>query len=118
MEVKNTKVDEGSKIPHLSYIGDTEIGRSVNMGAGVITVNYDGKEKHKTVIKDGAFVGCNVNLIAPVEIGEDAYIAAGSTITLNVEEKSLAIARTRQENKTNYKKVEGGNYNCNIRTEN
>ncbi len=96
VEIKNTTLGENSKVPHLSYVGDTKIGQNVNMGAGTITVNYDGIHKHQTIIKDNAFVGCNSALIAPVEIGENAYIAAGSTITANAPPNQLTIARTKQ----------------------
>jgi bifunctional UDP-N-acetylglucosamine pyrophosphorylase/glucosamine-1-phosphate N-acetyltransferase len=89
-------------VPHLSYVGDAEIGQKVNMGCGSITVNYDGAKKHKTIVDDGAFVGCNVNLIAPVHIGEGAYIAAGSTIHADVPANALGIARERQTNKEDY----------------
>ncbi|HAA64300.1 MAG TPA: bifunctional UDP-N-acetylglucosamine diphosphorylase/glucosamine-1-phosphate N-acetyltransferase GlmU, partial [Thermoanaerobacter sp.] len=99
VEIKKSIIDEGSKVPHLTYVGDAEVGKNVNMGCGSITVNYDGKQKYKTVIGDNVFVGCNVNLVAPVKIGNNAYIAAGSTITENVPEGALAIARSRQTNK-------------------
>ena len=89
----------GSKVPHLSYIGDTEIMEEVNIGAGTITCNFDGKTKHKTVIGAKAFIGSNVNLIAPVKVGRGAKIGAGSTITEDVPDASLAIARARQVNK-------------------
>ncbi|GAB7387218.1 bifunctional UDP-N-acetylglucosamine diphosphorylase/glucosamine-1-phosphate N-acetyltransferase GlmU [Bacillaceae bacterium] len=102
VEVKNARIGEGSKASHLSYIGDAEIGSGVNIGCGAITVNYDGEEKHKTIVEDGAFVGCNTNLIAPVKVGKEAYIAAGSTITHDVPAKALAIARERQTIKENY----------------
>jgi len=102
VEVKNAKIGNGSKIPHLSYVGDAEIGQSVNMGCGSITVNYDGQNKHLTKVGDGSFVGCNVNLVAPVEIGEGSYIAAGSTITDSTPKESFAIARQRQVTKENY----------------
>ena len=98
VEVKNSTVGEGSKLPHLSYIGDTDIGSGVNMGCGTITVNYDGKNKYRTVIADDAFVGCNSNLVAPVEVGKGAYVAAGSTITKDVPPAALAVARERQRN--------------------
>lgn len=98
VEVKNSQVGENSKIPHLSYIGDTDMGTRVNIGSGTITVNYDGKHKHRTTIEDGAFIGCNSNLVAPVTVGEGAYIAAGSTITKNVPPASLGVARARQNN--------------------
>lgn len=96
VEVKNSKVDTGSKIPHLSYVGDSQIGSSVNIGAGTITCNYDGKQKHQTKIGDRAFIGSNTNLVAPVEVGEDALIGAGSTITKNVPAHALAIERSQQ----------------------
>lgn len=102
VEVKKSTMAEGSKASHLSYIGDAEIGKDVNLGCGSITVNYDGKNKFLTKIGDGAFIGCNSNLIAPVTIGEGAFVAAGSTITDNVEDDALAIARARQVNKPNY----------------
>lgn len=102
VELKNAKIGEGSKIPHLSYVGDAEIGAGVNIGCGTITVNYDGAVKHKTVVEDGAFVGCNTNLIAPVKVGKNAYVAAGSTIHQDVPDDALAIARERQVNKLDY----------------
>ena len=102
VEVKKSTMSEGSKASHLSYVGDAEVGKDVNLGCGSITVNYDGKNKFLTKIGDGAFIGCNANLIAPVTIGEGAFVAAGSTITDNVEEDTLAIGRARQVNKPNY----------------
>jgi bifunctional UDP-N-acetylglucosamine pyrophosphorylase / glucosamine-1-phosphate N-acetyltransferase len=102
VELKNAKIGEGSKIPHLSYVGDAEIGAGVNIGCGTITVNYDGAIKHKTVVQDGAFVGCNTNLVAPVQVGKNAYVAAGSTIHQDVPDDALAIARERQVNKLDY----------------
>ena len=96
VEVKKCKIGAGSKVPHLTYLGDSEIGEGVNVGAGTITCNYDGEKKHKTIISDNAFIGSNSNLVAPIEIGKEAYIAAGSTITENVPEGALAIARERQ----------------------
>ncbi len=102
VEVKKAIFGEGSKASHLSYIGDAEVGRDVNIGCGSITVNYDGKNKFLTKIEDGVFVGCNSNLVAPVTIGTNAYIAAGSTITEDVPGEALAIARARQINKENY----------------
>jgi len=98
MEVKNSIVGDGTKLPHLSYIGDSDVGGGVNIGCGTITVNYDGKIKHRTTIGDHAFVGCNSNLVAPVSIGEYAYVGAGSTITKNVPAGSLAVGRARQRN--------------------
>lgn len=102
VELKNAKIGKGSKVPHLSYVGDAEIGDNVNFGCGAITVNYDGEKKHKTIVGDNAFVGCNTNLVAPVEIGKNAYVAAGSTIHQDVPEDALAIARERQTNKLGY----------------
>lgn len=98
VEVKNSSIGDKSKLPHLSYIGDTDMGSGVNIGCGTITVNYDGKKKHRTIIGDNAFVGCNSNLVAPVKVGDSAYIGAGSTITKEVPENSLAVARARQSN--------------------
>lgn len=102
VELKNAVVGEGSKIPHLSYVGDATVGSNVNIGCGAITANYDGYNKSQTVIGDGAFIGSNANLIAPVTIGQGAYVVAGSTITNNVGENDLAIARERQVNKPGY----------------
>lgn len=104
VEIKKSLLEENAKVSHLSYIGDAKIGKSVNIGCGTITVNYDGKNKHKTVIEDGAFVGCNVNLMAPVTIGKNALVAAGSTITNDVPEDALGIAREKQVNKEGYAK--------------
>ena len=98
VEVKNSTIGKGSKLPHLSYIGDTDMGSGVNMGCGTITVNYDGKTKFRTKIGNDAFVGCNSNLVAPVEVEDGAYIGAGSTITKSVPTGTLAIARARQKN--------------------
>ena len=97
VEVKNSDIGAGSKLPHLSYIGDCDMGEHVNMGCGTITVNYDGRNKFRTVIGDNAFVGCNSNLVAPVALGEDSYVAAGSTITRDVPAGTLAVARARQK---------------------
>ncbi len=96
VEVKKSSVGRGTKIPHLSYVGDAEIGGGVNVGAGTIIVNYDGREKHPTRIGSGAFIGCNSNLVAPVTIGEESFVAAGSTITEDVPPGSLAISRSKQ----------------------
>lgn len=98
VEVKNSVIGEGSKLPHLQYIGDCDMGSGVNMGCGTITVNYDGKEKHRTTVGNGAFVGCNTNLVAPVTVGDGAYVAAGSTITKNIPPGDLAVARAPQKN--------------------
>ncbi|MBD0384207.1 bifunctional UDP-N-acetylglucosamine diphosphorylase/glucosamine-1-phosphate N-acetyltransferase GlmU [Paenibacillus sedimenti] len=102
VEVKNSTVGEGSKIPHLAYVGDSDIGQNTNIGCGVITVNYDGANKHRTIVGDHCFVGSNSNLIAPVSIGNAAYIATGSTITNDIPDGAFAIARERQVNKANY----------------
>ncbi len=99
VEVKNSIVGKNSKIPHLTYVGDTRIGERVNLGAGTIVVNYDGFNKYETIIEDDAFVGCNVNLVAPVRIGKGSLVAAGSTITKDVPSNALAIARSVQVNK-------------------
>ena len=96
VEVKNSNIGEKTSISHLTYVGDSDVGGGVNFGCGVVTVNYDGKKKFRTVIKNKAFIGCNTNLVAPVEIGENAYTAAGSTITKNVPPHSLAIERGKQ----------------------
>ncbi|WP_017729508.1 bifunctional UDP-N-acetylglucosamine diphosphorylase/glucosamine-1-phosphate N-acetyltransferase GlmU [Halalkalibacterium ligniniphilum] len=102
VEVKKASIGKGSKASHLSYIGDAEIGKDVNFSCGSITVNYDGKNKYKTKVEDGAFIGCNSNLIAPVTIGKGALIAAGSTITEDVPSDALSIARARQTTKEQY----------------
>ncbi len=98
-ELKNAKIGYGSKVPHLSYVGDADIAEDVNIGAGTITCNYDGKKKHTTTIAAKAFIGSNVNLVAPVKIGRGAMIGAGSTITEDVPDNNLALARERQTNK-------------------
>ncbi|WP_275591067.1 bifunctional UDP-N-acetylglucosamine diphosphorylase/glucosamine-1-phosphate N-acetyltransferase GlmU [Paenibacillus sp. 19GGS1-52] len=102
VEIKNATIGDGSKVSHLSYIGDASVGKNVNVGCGAITVNYDGYNKAKTTIADDAFIGSNVNLIAPVTVGKGAFVVAGSTITRSVSENDLAIARVRQENKPGY----------------
>ncbi len=102
VEVKNSIIGNHSKVSHLSYVGDGEVGEGVNLGCGVVFVNYDGVNKHLTKVESGAFVGCNSNLVAPVTIGENAYVAAGSTITEDVPAEALAIARQRQVNKTEW----------------
>lgn len=101
-ETKKSKIGKGSKIPHLAYVGDAELGAEVNFSAGAITVNYDGKNKHKTDIKDGAFIGSDVMLVAPVTIGKEAMIGAGSVITKDVPEKALGIERSDQKNIEGY----------------
>ncbi|MDN5292919.1 MAG: bifunctional UDP-N-acetylglucosamine pyrophosphorylase / glucosamine-phosphate N-acetyltransferase [Eubacteriales bacterium] len=102
VEIKKSRIGTGSKVPHLSYIGDTTIGVGVNIGAGTITCNYDGVNKWPTIIGDGAFIGSNTNLVAPVEVGEGAVVAAGSTITKKVPPGALAVARERQYNIANW----------------
>ena len=104
VELKNSTIGEGTKISHLTYVGDSDVGSKVNFGCGTVTVNYDGTKKYRTVIGDHAFIGCNTNLVAPVEVGEGAYTAAGSTITDTVPPQSLAIARSRQEVKKDWVK--------------
>jgi bifunctional UDP-N-acetylglucosamine pyrophosphorylase/glucosamine-1-phosphate N-acetyltransferase len=99
VELKKTTLGPGSKANHLAYLGDAVIGAKVNIGAGVITCNYDGEKKHPTIIEDGAFIGTDSQLVAPVRVGADAYVAAGSSITRDVPSGALAIARSRQENK-------------------
>jgi bifunctional UDP-N-acetylglucosamine pyrophosphorylase/glucosamine-1-phosphate N-acetyltransferase len=96
VEVKNSELGEGSKANHLSYVGDSTVGRDVNIGAGTITCNYDGANKHRTIIGDGAFIGSGVELVAPVEVGEGATIGAGSTIGKNAPPGQLTVARSRQ----------------------
>ena len=103
VEVKNSTVGNGTKIAHLTYIGDADVGSGVNFGCGTVVVNYDGKSKFRTKIGSDVFVGCNSNLVSPVDIGDGAYIAAGSTITENVPENILSIARARQVNKEDWK---------------
>jgi bifunctional UDP-N-acetylglucosamine pyrophosphorylase/glucosamine-1-phosphate N-acetyltransferase len=102
VELKKTALGAGSKANHLAYLGDAVIGRDVNIGAGTITCNYDGERKHQTVIEDGVFIGSDSQLIAPVRIGRDAYVAAGSAVTEEVPADALAIARARQHNKTGW----------------
>ena len=104
VEVKNSVIDTSTKVSHLTYVGDSDVGRNVNFGCGVVTVNFTGKTKHRTTIRDGAFIGCNTNLIAPVTVGKNSYTAAGSTITQNVPDNSLAIAREKQINKEGWVK--------------
>ncbi|HHY23162.1 MAG TPA: bifunctional UDP-N-acetylglucosamine diphosphorylase/glucosamine-1-phosphate N-acetyltransferase GlmU, partial [Clostridiaceae bacterium] len=107
VELKKSVIGDKTKIPHLSYIGDTTVGKNTNIACGVITVNYNGKEKNRTDIGNNTFVGCNVNLIAPVKVEDNSYIAAGSTITDDVPEYSLAIARERQVIKEDWVKKRG-----------
>ena len=98
VEVKNAVIGHGTKISHLTYVGDADVGQKVNFGCGTVVVNYDGKKKHRTTIEDNAFIGCNTNLVSPVIVHEGAYTAAGSTVTDDVPSDALAIARARQTN--------------------
>lgn len=102
VEVKNSTVDEHTSVSHLTYVGDSDVGKHVNFGCGCVTVNFNGKTKHRTTIKDHSFIGCNTNLVAPVTVGEYGYTAAGSTITEDVPDNALAIARAKQVNKTGW----------------
>lgn len=95
VEIKNSKLGDGAKASHLTYVGDSDVGEKVNLGCGVVFVNYDGSKKTRSVVDDGAFIGCNVNLISPVHVGKQAYIAAGSTITDDVPDGALYVARSR-----------------------
>ena len=104
VEIKKSRVGKNSKILHLSYVGDTFIGKNANIGAGTITCNYDGKKKNKTKILDGAFIGSNAALVAPVKIGKGSIVGAGSVITKNVKDKSLALTRANQIEVKNYKR--------------
>ncbi len=115
VELKKTTLGKGSKANHLAYLGDATIGAKVNVGAGTITCNYDGTNKSQTVIADGVFVGSDTTLIAPVQVGQNAYIAAGSTITEDVPAGALGIARGRQENKEGW--VERRNQESGIRNQ-
>ena len=104
MKVKKSTVGKKSKVNHLSYIGDTEIGKAVNVGAGTITCNYDGIKKSKTKIKDKVFIGSNSSLVAPVTIENNSIVGAGSVITKNVEKNSLALTRSLQTEVKNFKR--------------
>ena len=103
VELKNSNIDDGTKISHLTYIGDSDVGKRVNFGCGTVTCNYDGKKKYRTTIGDDCFVGCNTNFVSPINVGDGVYIAAGSTITEDIPENSLYIARARQVNKEGWK---------------
>ena len=102
VELKNSNIDDGTKISHLTYIGDSDVGKRVNFGCGTVTCNYDGKKKYRTT-GDDCFVGCNTNFVSPINVGDGVYIAAGSTITEDIPENSLSIARARQVNKEGWK---------------
>ncbi len=104
VEIKKSRVGKNTKINHLSYVGDAFVGKNVNIGAGTITCNYDGKKKNKTKILDGAFIGSNTALVAPIKIGKNTVIGAGSTLTRNVKNKSLSLTRANQVEIKNYKR--------------
>lgn len=107
VEVKKSSIGHGTKVSHLTYLGDAVIGKGVNFGCGTVIVNYDGKVKNQTVVGDHAFIGCNTNLVSPVKVGKNAYTAAGSTITQDVPDYALAIGRVRQEIKENWVEKKG-----------
>lgn len=107
VEMKNSNFGDHSKASHLTYVGDGDVGSGVNLGCGVVFVNYDGKKKHRTKVMDNSFVGCNVNLVAPVTVGKNSYIAAGTTVTYNVPDANLAVGRAKQENKEGWVKRKG-----------
>lgn len=98
VEIKNSSLGDGAKAAHLTYVGDSDVGEKVNLGCGVVFVNYDGSSKYRSVVEDGAFIGCNVNLVSPVRVGKNAYVAAGSTITKDVPEGALHVARAKGKN--------------------
>jgi bifunctional UDP-N-acetylglucosamine pyrophosphorylase/glucosamine-1-phosphate N-acetyltransferase len=104
VELKETRMGEGSKANHLAYVGDAEIGRNVNIGAGVITCNYDGANKHKTLIGDDAFIGSDSQLVAPVEVGPGATVGAGSTLTGNAPAGKLTLSRSKQVTRDNWQR--------------
>ena len=103
VQLKNCNLGKGTKMAHLTYVGDADVGDNCNFGCGTVTCNYDGKKKFRTVIGDNCFLGCNTNLVAPVTLGSGAYTAAGSTVTDDVPDGNLVIARARQTNKDNWK---------------
>jgi bifunctional UDP-N-acetylglucosamine pyrophosphorylase/glucosamine-1-phosphate N-acetyltransferase len=102
VEIKKARVGQGAKISHLTYIGDAEIGAEANIGAGTVTCNYDGINKHRTIVGEGAFIGSNTALVAPVRVGDRAYVGSGSVITEDVEADALGLGRGRQVNKPGY----------------
>ncbi len=110
VEIKNATIGDDTKISHLTYVGDADVGRNVNLGCGVVFSNYDGQNKYRSTVEDGAFIGCNTNLVSPVHVGKNAYTAAGSTITEDIPDDALAIARSRQTNKEGWvTRRKGGN---------
>ena len=102
VEVKNSSIEDGTKVSHLTYVGDSDVGKGVNIGCGVVFVNYDGINKHRSIVEDNCFIGCNTNLISPVRLGHGAYVAAGTTVTEDVQSGALCIGRSRQTVKTNW----------------
>lgn len=107
VEVKNSKFGDGSKASHLTYIGDSDVGKDVNLGCGVVFVNYDGSKKYRTTVGDGAFIGCNSNLVSPVNVGDGAYVAAGSTVVEDVDGDALYIARAKGVQKNGWVSAKG-----------
>lgn len=110
VEIKNSVIGDKTKVSHLTYVGDSDLGQGINLGCGVVFVNYDGKHKHRSTVGDNAFIGCNVNLVSPVHVGEGAYVAAGTTVTDDVPGGALAIGRAKQSTKEGWvmkRKMEG-----------
>lgn len=106
VEIKNSNLGNNVKASHLAYVGDADLANDINIGCGAIFVNYDGANKFRTIVKDGAFIGSNVNVVAPVTVGENSYIAAGSTLTINTEKNNLVIARQKERVIKNWKRPE------------
>lgn len=106
VEIKNSKIGKGTKVPHLSYVGDAEIGENCNIGCGVVFANYNGKIKQRSIIGNNVFIGCNVNIVAPVNIADDTYICAGTTVTDDTEQGNFVIGRVHQQNKPKRKNDE------------
>ena len=107
VEIKNSTLGDGTKASHLTYIGDSDLGKNINLGCGVVFVNYDGKNKYRSTIGDGAFIGCNTNIVSPVNIEEGAYVAAATTVTKDVPKDALAIGRVKQDNIEDWAKKSG-----------
>lgn len=107
VEVKNSNIGNGTKASHLTYIGDADLGKNINLGCGVVFVNYDGSKKYRATVSDNSFIGCNSNIVSPVKVGEGAYIAAGSTVTEDIEPDALYIARSKGIQKKNWVKERG-----------
>lgn len=101
VEIKNSQIGCGSKLAHLTYVGDAEVGENVNFGCGVVFANYDGNKKHKTIVGNNCFIGCNCNLVAPISIGNNCYIAAGTTLTKSIEDNTFCIGRAKETTKEN-----------------